>query len=144
MLKPAALIFLATLALAAQTWGPRSGYRATASAVEIAGPQPYFEFQFPKTEGRLLIERVSIRIADAPGTGACGFGDPSANRVETPQIQVPLAGVPQRVAAPEWRGGTIDSAQAIIVDAGSSYTIRVAGRCGAAAAKATVIGSWVQ
>lgn len=139
-----AVMILGCLAVAAQVLMPRSGYQAGATAIEAGGAQPVFEFRFPKAGAKLLIERVTVRIVDAPVSGYCGFGDPSANSVDTERTQVPLAGVPQRTKSAEWHSDTIDSAQAIVVDAGSAYTIRVAGRCGAASAKATVSGTWVR
>lgn len=145
MLKTiAAIMIVGTLAVTAQVLMPRSGYRAEAAVLETPGSQPYFEFRFPKTDGKVLIERVAVRLVDAPVSGYCGFGDPAANRVETTQVQVPLAGVPRRTKAAEWHSDTIDSAQAIVVDAGTAFTIRVAGRCGAATATATVMGAWVR
>lgn len=145
MLKTiAAVLTMGALAVAAQVLMPRSGYRSSSAAVETASAQPYFEFRFPKAEAKLLIERVTVRIVDAPVSGYCGFGDPATNTVETSQTQVPLAGVPQRTKSAEWHSDTIDSTQAIVVEAGSAYTVRVAGRCGAASAKAIVTGTWVR
>lgn len=145
MLKTIAIIItLGALAVGAQVLMPRSRYLAEAAAVETSGTEPHFEFRFPKAQGKVLIDRVILRVVDAPLSGYCGFGAPGSNTVETDQTRVPLAGVPQRRNSVEWHSDTIDSAQAIVVEAGSAYTVRVAGRCGAASAKAVVTGTWIR
>lgn len=80
-----------------------------------------------RSHGKLLIERVTVQIVDAQVSGYCGFGDPAANSVDAERTQVQLAGVPQRTKSADWHSDTIDLAQAIVVDASSAYTIRVAG-----------------
>jgi hypothetical protein len=142
MMKSAvAIIILGAVAVAAQFLAPRRSFRATVTTMENTGAEPGFAFRFAKSAGhKLRIERVMVRLVDAPVSGYCGFGDSSLNRLEHGSHTDVMTAVPTRSKGSEWQSDTIESLEPVVVDNEDSFSIHVSGRCGEATAKATVSG----